>query len=795
MTTGDSTTHRDERSHRGGWAITVRRYAPLLLGLLFAFALRVYRLGDQSIWWDEGYSLWVARMGVVNATLHTATDTHPPLYYWLLAPWLRIAGQTEFAGRYLSVLLAQLNVALLVPLARRVSRRRWIAVLAVGFLALSRFHIWWSQEIRMYILAGLCSTASLYFTLRLTERKLTTGTWLGWVLSTLGALYTVYASITLVLVENLFMLIVGLRRKWRWGLWQRWVLVQVVVGLAVVPWLMLALPRMHSWSTPQALVSLAFVLNLDAVLLTQGISADVEQYLTPAVAAIAVMAAGLALCYRPRRSASGGPQGTAGGLLLGIAVLLQPLIIWLLTQPRDFFYTPTVEARYLLPFAPAFYVLLALSLAGWARIRWRRSAGAVVSTALVSMALSILAVSTLPGYYASRYLRDDFITLTYLLEERRRAEDAVVLYPDRGWPVFAAHYAGPWHPIPDGMPVTDANITNRLAPVWSTASGIWLVITPDAQRMDPAGLVPAWLADRAVAQQHWSLGVNAVTFYARTAERADALHQLAPDFESPTQLKAQLPSGAALAGYRAPLSRYRTGDTAFLALYWRTPPQRPFDLLLAGPAERLHTVDAPMPASAGLTPQLVALPLTPDLPAGQYSVQLPGADPASVTLGSFALTHPPGPRRTTGADAIAHLRDAELGETIRFLGYTLDREYVSPGETLEVTLYWETSDVIAARYKVFVHLLGETFNADTGNFLWGQHDAEPGNGALPTTQWTPGTVIADVHTVPVASGAPPGTYTLQVGLYNPLDGARLPVRKADGPIQDNAIVLTEIQVR
>jgi len=783
-------TQRSGPDHRDSWNITVRRYIPLLLGLLFAFSLRIHRLGDQSIWWDEGLSVFAARQGFRAATLWTATDVHPPLYFWSLWGWHRWVGESTFALRYLTVLQSLLTVALMMPLGRRVGRRRWVGVMALWFLAFSRFHIWWSQELRMYVLAGLCATASLYFTLRLTDRNLTVGTWVGWMLSTLGALYTLYASITLILVENLFMLIAGLRREWRWTLWRRWLVVQIGVGLAVVPWLMLALPRMRSWSVVQEPVSLKFVLALDAVLLTQGRSTDIKQFLIPAMTAIAAMAAGLTLFYRYRASVPDGAKCQTGGLLLGIAVLLQPLIIWALTQPRDFFYTPAVEARYLLPFAPPFYALLALSLRGWRPIRTLRPVGTVIGTMLMTLSLS-----TLPGYYASRYLRDDFITLTHLLEARRHPDDAVVLYTDRVWPVFAAHYADTWQPIPDGMPPTEAKVAGRLAPIWAEATGIWLVITPDAQRMDPAGLVPAWLTERAKAQQQWSLGVNALTFYARTAERAHTLHQLAPDFKPPTLLEARLDTGAVLAGYQTPLPRYRIGDTAFLSLYWRTPPQSTFDLLLDGPEEQTHTVAPPPSASAGLTPQLVALPLTPDLPAGGYVLRLPVEGSPPVKLGAFSLFHPSGARRATQEHAIAHPMDVRLGETIRFLGYTLDQARVAPGDELELKLYWQTSEVIPKRYKVFVHLMGETFNAETGNFIWGQHDGEPVGGELPTTQWTPDTVIVDTHTVPVAPNAPPGQYVLQIGLYGLVDGARLPIADAEGATPDGALVLTDVEVK
>src|SRR3990170_4969642 len=74
------------------------------LTVLVAFALRLYRLGDKDIWWDEGWSVWLARQDLGAIALRTASDEHPPLHYWLLHFWDIIAGEDEFALRFSTVL-------------------------------------------------------------------------------------------------------------------------------------------------------------------------------------------------------------------------------------------------------------------------------------------------------------------------------------------------------------------------------------------------------------------------------------------------------------------------------------------------------------------------------------------------------------------------------------------------------------------------------------------------------------------------------------------------------------------
>ncbi|MEJ2749255.1 MAG: glycosyltransferase family 39 protein, partial [Anaerolineae bacterium] len=78
---------------------------------MISFGLRVYRLGDKSVWWDEGLAAWTARSSLAATANWTAHDVHPPLYFWLLHFWRLASGDSEFGLRLLSVLLGLLTVA------------------------------------------------------------------------------------------------------------------------------------------------------------------------------------------------------------------------------------------------------------------------------------------------------------------------------------------------------------------------------------------------------------------------------------------------------------------------------------------------------------------------------------------------------------------------------------------------------------------------------------------------------------------------------------------------------------
>ena len=52
-------------------------------------------------------------------------------------------------------------------------------------------------------------------------------------------------------------------------------------------------------------------------------------------------------------------------------------------------------------------------------------------------------------------------------------------------------------------------------------------------------------------------------------------------------------------------------------------------------------------------------------------------------------------------------------------------------------------------------------------------------------------MIVDEYAIPVAADAPPGTYRIEVGLYDPLTGQRLPVLGADGTPAADHVILTD----
>lgn len=116
----------------------------------------------------------------------------------------------------------------------------------------------------------------------------------------------------------------------------------------------------------------------------------------------------------------------------------------------------------------------------------------------------------------------------------------------------------------------------------------------------------------------------------------------------------------------------------------------------------------------------------------------------------------------------AVILDVAFGENITLRGYTLsDGSFVAgQGDALGVTLFWETSRPLEERYKVSVQVLTPQ------GTLADQHDGEPANGLRPTTTWQAGEQIIDNHGLILDTSLAPGTYTLNVVLYDINDADR-----------------------
>ena len=127
------------------------------------------------------------------------------------------------------------------------------------------------------------------------------------------------------------------------------------------------------------------------------------------------------------------------------------------------------------------------------------------------------------------------------------------------------------------------------------------------------------------------------------------------------------------------------------------------------------------------------------------------------------------------ADAsIPNRLDAEFGEQIKLVGYSITESEIEPGGEVHLTFYWQALQTPAKDYSVFVHFTDEI------GIIQAQRDSYPASGSLPTSDWQAGDIYADEHLVQIPPAAPaPASYQLDVGLYDFDANVRLPVGDGD----------------
>ena len=785
--------------------------------ILLAFAARLNTLGDIPFWYDEGLVGWAARQSFWETARWTAADVHPPLYFWAVTVWRLFVGETEFALRLISVFFGVLSVVAVYKIGERVQGAP-LGNLAALFFALSRFHIWWSQELRMYILGSMCMVFSIWLTVRIVHGEPKRGDWIAYVLVSTAGLLSIYLVAFALAFESLYVTIwlagcyVTRRAKsmpsfparliadaWKsteLRTYLRWVGAQVCVVLLFLPWFLLFLNSYRTWSDSTAFDFLLFI-QFYTTMLAVGASANIDQWLwaTLIVWALLLMGAALAtlgvIGKAARRFSPGGAPARAGeasangGWLVVLLLVLPPLTVYLGTSPRSFFYTPRVEARYLFPFIWSFYIVLGWCV--WRIIKAHRWAGVVSAITLI-----VLFSASNYQYYASRAPNDVYQSLTATLRAHRQPGDGVLLHDDRTWPIFEFYFAAPnkiWKGVPNGARVREGDADRLLSEFWERHEAVWMVWNEDALRIDEDHRLEKWLAERAVFSHEIALGAKRLIFYARTRERAQTANLLASSASPTYKANLFVGSDVVLTGYDQAVQRYRVGDEMILGLYWQSQRNAEAEVIMrnTGGAERgrWRTVITP-----GASRTLVRYPITTDLPTGDYDIAVV-VDGKPTVFARAEVSQPPAV--TIASDAVvATPREARFQNGIRLLGYDAPVTRLRAGDNMQLTLYWRTEQSVAQRYKVFVHVLGATWNPRTNNPLWGQRDQEPANGALPTSAWGVGRTVVDSYLFRISPDAPAGRYVIEIGLYHLTTGERLPIVIPDGTADH--VNLFEIEV-
>jgi hypothetical protein len=138
---------------------------------------------------------------------------------------------------------------------------------------------------------------------------------------------------------------------------------------------------------------------------------------------------------------------------------------------------------------------------------------------------------------------------------------------------------------------------------------------------------------------------------------------------------------------------------------------------------------------------------------------------------------------TLQVESAASTALANLNGRMLLLEAEVGASTLRPGERLSVNLRWQALQAMDKDYTVSVQLLGPDGR------LYGQVDAWPVQGTLPTSQWRPGQTVTDPYVVPLRFDAPSGRYQVIVVVYLLGAPSRLPVVDETGrPLGDHVAI-------
>ena len=783
----------------------------LLLVFLVAFALRLYRLGYQSLWYDEAVSIQLATKDLVGLTQHTAGDIHPPLYYYLLHFWIEAAGSSEFSAAFLSLIFGILLIAGCFRLGTDLYDRR-VGLLAAFLVAVSPFNLWYSQEIRMYTLGAFLGLVSLYCLMKmvgLTSRDGQGqpvsagapsdgggGAWkffIGYVLFAAAGLYALYYFAFLLIFENLFVFgwwVVARRaRRHPPLLLRRWVLAQVLVVVLYLPWLPVALrqaldPPVPPW---RGFTGLGAVVLESWTALSLGQSVDPESLLVWPVLSFM-----FALYLLGVRGAVSGHRGALKSVLL-CGYTFAPLFIIYLLSLR----TPLFHVRYVFTYSPPFYLLLAVGLAGLRR-SWRLALPIGLTVITLACGDSIYRFFLDPQYAA-----DDHRGAVSYIEKRIAPADAVLINAGYAYPAFLYYYEGAiaWRgrltdhepddpqdgltllqtgsiggdeglgwgdPYSDFYATTEEETARALEGVFARYDRVWVYRIYDTVT-DPEGFIREWLDEhgRLLGEEEF-VGESYMRVQCYLTAR-EPEYDVEPRYHP---LDLDIVDGLKLAGYSAqPV--VRAGDQLPVTLQWQTGGDGETDygvrlgLAVEGvdPEDRIEVAASTVSVLDEESPsQESVLQIPPGTPPLDYSLIIylydasTGGDPdlltAGLEIGTIRVVKPLIPASTP---PMPHEPWANFGDLVQLTGYELRPLEVEAGNEIELHLFWRA-------WGVPLPLIRTEMELRDGEGRVVTMEAACLADSYPSTVWEREELVGDLCRVEVPEVVSSGSYEMIMSL-------------------------------
>jgi uncharacterized membrane protein len=765
--------------------------APGLLLFALGLLLRLYRLGAQSLWLDEGgtWSEVTGRTGKGWLALFSelwSKDAGYPLYHLLLKLWVTVAGDSEWALRFPSALAGAATVTALYYVAlelgqqtrnsgrrtkdeRPLARSLYQATVAALLFAVSPFALWYAQDAKAYSLLMLVVALVIWALLRALDRP-DPRSWLALAGISLASLFIHRLALLPAAGAALAYAIVwpitgegrpfdaaspfvgipqgkrmrdagrGTRGHWSviggWSLAGRIGVALLALALAAsgVTGLILAVRSEnnsaggHIEAGPLQALWLTFTrFSLDRW------PGDVDGYLGLRLAiwllpCAALTLWGLALLIRDALARQ--PGAITILCMAGVPLLLLLLALALMA-------VPIYEARYATVAFPAWLLLLAYPFReprtkNQESKRWPAASRYLLLGSLL-LANVLLLFQPGKGLFSGDPLKEQWRAAVTAIARQAHPDDLIIIHPYYVSPLW--DYYAP-RVTPDRLPQP------VIFPVFAAG---------DCVKSNP---------DPAQALECIRRKYNEPFFNQQAYGKKRALLLIAPDHAKmvdPPKTLAQL-----LAEYR--LTQHAPSDK---------PPTQDDKYGWVGLRFQYSSDQRTWPCG------------------GSVYVGV------EVMCQSYPSTFNAGGRGKVPQPTIQ--LNATFGGELHLRGYSLDLfgGVAQPGGSLPITLYWDAAALPTHDYQMFLHLCRDCALPP----LASDDDSPPLHGYAPaglTTTWQVGDPVHDERTLALPANLPPGRYTLLLGVYpsgNPSEQARLPVVSAAPVLGGTRLVLGEIEIR
>jgi mannosyltransferase len=450
----------------------------LFLIIVLGAILRIHKLGAESIWLDEGYSVVISKLSFMKVA--TFVDDFPPLYYVVLHGWMRLFGDSEFSIRFPSLIFGVLSIGLIYQVGLLLFDERK-GLIAALLLALSTFHIHYSQDARPYSLTVFLALLSIYAFIKCLQQ------WdlynsIGYVAASALLLYSHVIGLFLIAAQNLYIISLYLFFKEDKTIpLERWLILQASIGLIFCPWLPTFMRRAFSHDRA-AWLQTPNLKDIDNTLRAYAGSNLLKLCVPLALASIVTMKAinstggwrSLLRSFEPYK-----PGIIIGDIKQNWLLLLCASMPIVMPYLLSFIITPLYSSKYTIIGSISFYLLIA---SGIGNLRT-----AAMRVLVIAVFMVVSSINTVDYYHSTT--NRPWREVEQYIEQNSRPEDMLIIDSKHQYDKTYKYYSKSNKIQTIATPPISERIDTDLLQQWSAlAKGrhrIWVVLTKDFDKSNP----------------------------------------------------------------------------------------------------------------------------------------------------------------------------------------------------------------------------------------------------------------------------------------------------------------------